>query len=156
MVFVFSLLRLELFPQLYLRLRLEHEFLVTTDYFVFDFIQVLAYHSKVVRNCVVVCLMVSVRFLEWICIELNFLLHLHGMSALHQVYERGVHIAVFSHRVSQVKLLRVSLVSHKNVKERIVKMAVIQKVIHYYWLNNLWFLFSHLNCLLSRRLTTRF
>jgi len=129
LVFVFALLGFEFLSEVYLILCLKHEVLITTDYLVFEFVEVLANHRKVIGNCVVVCLVVSVCLLKRVCVKLNFLLHLHSMCAFHQVYKRCVNISVFAHRETQLKRFWVRLVTHKDVEERTKQVAVIQVVV---------------------------
>ena len=143
LVFVFALLGFEFLSEVYLILGLKHEVLVTTDYLVFEFVEVLANHRKVIGNCVVVCLVVSVCLLKRVCVKLNFLLHLHSMCAFHQVDKRCVYVSVFAHRETQVKRFRVRLVAHKYVEERTIQVAVVQVVVWQQGFRNLGF-FLHL------------
>ena len=108
-----------------LGLCLKHQFLVSADDLVLNLIQVLSYHGEVIRHSVVVSLMISVGFLEWIGVKFNFLLHLNCCSSLHQVNERGIHVPIFSYRICKIKLLRVGLMPHKNIKERTIKVTVV-------------------------------
>lgn len=62
LVFVFSFLSFELLSEVNLILCLKHEILVTTDNFVFEFVEIFTYHGEVVRYCVVVRLVISVCF----------------------------------------------------------------------------------------------
>ena len=82
-----------------------------------------------VRHCVVVRLMVSVCLFKRICIELYFLLHLHCMGTLHQVNKGSVNISVLAHCESQIERFWVCLMTHKDVKERAIQVAVVQMVV---------------------------